>query len=151
MVDADINAVNHAGETPLYLAVIQRQNGWSIDILLQAGANPNIHKKGKIPLLASCEQANFHNVERLLKAGADINATDILGRSALYIAIQNSAPTYDSGLAFDNLPGFFLSQANINIHLSCQNGETALCIALRKGNFQIVQWLLEMGAKIINS
>jgi ankyrin repeat protein len=84
---ADVNKHRGSGYTPLNSAVEFQQEA-CMDILLEAGADPNIkYKQDKASVLhraALYKQAAW--VERLLAAGADPNVKDSQSNTPLYIA-----------------------------------------------------------------
>lgn len=58
------------------------------------GADVEIKDKtGKTSLLIALQDCNYEIADYLIKHGSDVNATDALGHSALFIAIN----TLDSG------------------------------------------------------
>lgn len=94
-----------------------------VQLLLSRGANVDIEVKGKnsgTPLQRAANMGNLSILRLLLEAGADINRVH-------GIAIPWHLQFEDSAL---------------------QWGETALCLAAKKGHFEIVQELLSAGAII---
>jgi|GEM_PF-320165 len=85
----DVNLASPYHGTPLYCAA-----GWGqLDMertLIAQGADPNIHRqeRGDTPLMNAIAYDHISCINPLLAAGADINACDNMGRTALSIAIS---------------------------------------------------------------
>ena len=79
-----VNAVSATGVTALMEAPSQRcKDGAMVQLLLEAGANPNAKgKNGFNPLLAAAITGDAIGAEMLLKAGADPKAKDDRGHTA---------------------------------------------------------------------
>lgn len=111
----DVNVSTHAGETPLMRA---------------AGA---IRDESSEP--ATGDWA-LRDARALIAAGADINLTDAMGRSALHHACQAGAGEIAALLVL----------AGADLSLSDSNDDTALHLAVDGGFDGIVRLLLENGA-----
>jgi ankyrin repeat protein len=89
---ADLNAMDDRGQTPLHLALRSDRTGKVLNLLLAAAADPNISSPPKSapdwrhPLHIAAESGNAGLVALLLDAGAQINAQDARGRTALHMA-----------------------------------------------------------------
>lgn len=75
---ANVDAADANGATPIFYAIKRnhfvRTVSKSAVLLLEAGANVNAkNQRGKTPLHLACELGNVHNVQILLKYGADVN------------------------------------------------------------------------------
>ena len=83
---ADVNAKNDEGITPLHLAAWPHM----AELLVSQGADLNIRDKaGRTPLIVHAAESDDCDVmEALLRIGADPDASDIDGNTALTIAIQ---------------------------------------------------------------
>ena len=84
---ADINAIGENGNTPLWEAAYS-QNQQTIEYLLLSGANVNvIGELGKTPLIAAQHRrGGLAAAQTLVAHGADVNAVDQRGISAIHIA-----------------------------------------------------------------
>lgn len=88
----NVNAADSSGWTPLMYAAYGGKDE-VFDKLLDAGADPKARSwLGQTALMAvTCGfTATIHKVKRLVDAGADINAIDADGRSALMFAVRQS-------------------------------------------------------------
>ncbi|MDE0127435.1 MAG: ankyrin repeat domain-containing protein [Bryobacterales bacterium] len=90
--DADPNAMNDRGETPLHRGATN-SNPVVISHLLSAGANPNaMDNDGYTPLhYAAAQSGNARAVTRLLGAGADPLVESNDGRTPLHSALRYAA------------------------------------------------------------
>lgn len=102
---ADPNARNEGGWTPLHNAVVSLKHPAVVKVLLDAGANPNarLSQRRETPLhfaanfyppgLAGKWPAHGAEVIKLLfRAGADIEAKDLAGRTPLHYAAGGHHP-----------------------------------------------------------
>ena len=88
----DVNIPDHDGDTAL-LMISQNGNIEIVRLLLEAGADPNIHKTPPIqtPLMAASAQGHIEIVRMLLDAGAKVETLDEDGWSAiLYARMQDN-------------------------------------------------------------
>jgi len=111
--NADPNAANRFGETPVFRASWLGQVE-IVRALLQGGANPNkTDCKGSTPLsFTSC----VRTVKVLLEAGADPNAADCFGNTPLHAASWSSELTV----------AMVLHQAGADLYARNIHGETPL-------------------------
>lgn len=141
-----IESTNDKGETPLCLAVIGGHVS-TISTLLSHNAQIEARtKKGSTPLLCARENVSTSriNVMRaLLSAGANIDAKDENGDTALHHAVSRSRPDWVK----------FLLSFTPNLELQNNTGETPLLRAVdfspltyAEKIFETVQLLLEAGA-----
>ena len=86
---ADADIANRKGQTPLYYAVIRGHKNTTI-MLLEHGVNINrVGFEGVGGALHEAVRARLTNIiHLLLKSGADIDTTDWLHRTALFIAVD---------------------------------------------------------------
>ena len=84
---AHINAVRKDGATPLLLACCAAQ-AESVRILLEAEADPNIaYADGDASLHAAvAAYCNKETIQEIIDYGADVNATNVRGRTALLLS-----------------------------------------------------------------
>jgi ankyrin repeat protein len=83
-----ILAVNTIGATPLWLAANQRRVD-IIRLLVASGADPAIDKDGTTPMMAAIgndEPRSLEAIKALVELGADVNAADLPGNTALHLA-----------------------------------------------------------------
>jgi ankyrin repeat protein len=89
---ADVNALDDRGNTPLHRAIQSDSNGQLVKRLLDNGADPNAVPPNpppdwKSPLSFAVESGYIVIVTHLLDAGAEVNARDARGRTALHFAL----------------------------------------------------------------
>lgn len=76
------------GETALHYVVQRRDDLWT-KFLIERGANPNIaDKSGVTPLSIAASLGFVEGVERLIKAGGRVDATNAAGETALIAAVH---------------------------------------------------------------
>ena len=85
--NANPNAINDRSETPMYLAIFWHQPD-IVTKLLQCGANPNIAKRGTLPLHQAIENGNKDIVIRLLQYSANLKTLNNKNMNALDYAIS---------------------------------------------------------------
>ena len=100
-------------------------------VILQAATT------GEPPLLQAAYHDDLATVERLIAAGADVNAANDLGATPLWAACQNGNAAMVARLL----------EAGANPNLALLKGETPLMIAARTGNPTIAEALLVRGAE----
>ena len=166
---ADVNLKEHNGQMPLHSAIALYG---SIDCslsLLSAGADVNAkYKKEETPLSVGTVQI----IELLLEKGANVNAFDSLGRSALYHAAErgNNAVLQlllsrgaDVNAVNPNKKEYSLIEAVSSTHEECMEillqagadvnalnsrNETALMRAAFGNRLDFVKLLLQAGAEV---
>ncbi|MFC1701689.1 ankyrin repeat domain-containing protein [Pseudomonadota bacterium] len=115
-----------------------------VELLVKKGANVNSVEptKKRTVLMLAATKGQFDIVKFLYGKGADINARDKDGQTALmYASRHRFNATPDNTIAI-----FLLSNgAEVNVR-SKKKGFTALMLASSAGNVELVQQLLEKGA-----
>ena len=122
----------------------------AVEMLLTAGADVNVGESLEIhPLSAAVSRKNWHLVRRLLAAGAAVNQTNM---------IETFKEEYFEFLT-TVLPAIvfwgdcFLIQEIINAGADVNapgypEGETALAVAIQRGDVRIVELLIDSGANV---
>jgi ankyrin repeat protein len=92
---ANVNSASKTGFTPLMFAVVFNENIEAVKTLLSAGADANARTAhGQTPLMAVSRISNSENARKivplLLDAGADMEAEDNDGNTALKLSMDNS-------------------------------------------------------------
>lgn len=132
---ANVNAVNSAGQTPLYLAV---ENDAMVRALLEAGATLEApDAEGRTPLHAAIAlKCSITTVAALLSAGANLEAADAAGRTPLHYALER--------------PGAVsaLLSAGANLEAADAAGRTPLHAAVACDASSTVSALLANGANL---
>ncbi|MBX3731834.1 MAG: ankyrin repeat domain-containing protein [Verrucomicrobiae bacterium] len=142
---AKVNATNQAGATALMRAATFRDKA---RLLLGAGADPGARSAmgNTVLILAARQPGNAATVKRLLDRGADVNATNAFGATALMAAVAAEDLTMarlllDHGAEVNAVPamnedGFLWG-----------GGRTALGWAAFRGHEPLVKLLLRHGAR----
>ncbi|XP_011051671.1 PREDICTED: nuclear factor NF-kappa-B p110 subunit isoform X2 [Acromyrmex echinatior] len=124
MLGADPNITDHYGQMPLHRAVKFPEAEGSIDVLL-AEKDVNIEANtdcGWSPLQLAAQAGSYHAVRSLIKAGADVNNTDMTyGRTALHIAVEGG---------HKDIVEFLLKNTKIDVNKKNFSGNTALHTAI---------------------
>jgi len=152
---ANVNLQARLGETALIMAASAR-GGESIRLLLANGADPTIADRDKKTVLMWLVDIQFHrggvpfeSITPLVEAGAQINAQDAAGRTALMWAVQGDL----GGRVRPKVLGA-LVQNGADVNLVGPNGETAMFGLVRyiddvidlDGGRSCIQVLLDAGA-----
>ncbi len=158
--NADVNASDKSGNTPLHLLVSALPAGSEADdstnqmqlikLLLEHKANPNIAADtGRAPLFIAVTGHRRDAVQLLLDKGANPNARDVNGSTALLSMIESS-PIYqhDSKSVVAEIATMLLDKgADPNIRTR-YNGESILMRALESSNKEMVASLLSRKADV---
>ena len=135
--DADVNAINNDGETPLFIAVL-KNNIYVSELLLDAGALPDKGtNEGDCPIHAAAENGNEHMVDVLIRHGANVNCRNQDGETALIIGARNG---------LNNVVSMLLEKG-ADVTCADEAAHTALYYATERGYNEIVELLLMAGAE----
>jgi ankyrin repeat protein len=99
---------------------------------------PFDYSKELAPVATAVLLERIDDLQRLVKEGADINAQDELGRSALIMAMDQDYANPDWIE--------FLIASGINVNLKNKNGDTALDLARYNSNQEAIDLLLKHNA-----
>jgi ankyrin repeat protein len=127
------------GNTPLHFAAAYYAELTRILLEFRKGIDldkPN--NNGETALIYACDEDNVDCMKLLIRAGADINAEERLGWRALSIAVRRSLPL--------EIIDLLLSQPDIAIDAVGKTNGTALIVACRSLNHEMVTRLLAHGA-----
>lgn len=153
-----INNENATGRTPLYIAIQQDEH--LVTMLIDAGANVNAvnnHKSydsrqlkkianKRTPLHTSASNSNNPAIAQLLiNAGANVNAQDVYGTTALHLAAWYEHPEMVKTLLENG--------AQVNAQTNTlgnwdTDGATPLHEAAMRGNIEIIEQLIDDGADL---
>lgn len=132
---ADPNVQDVEGKTALHIAA-RAPHDTSTETLLQGGANPSItDAKGATPLIGV---TNAKNADLLLDYGADVNARDAKGDTALHVDARWRRS--------DTEVTERLAQRGADLDARNDKGETPLHLAAARDNRNHVDALLNHGA-----
>ena len=99
---------------------------------------PFDYSKELAPVATAVLLERIDDLQRLVKEGADINAQDELGRSALIMAMDQD---YANPEWLE-----FLIASGINVNLQNKDGDTALDLARYRGNLVAIDLLIKNNA-----
>lgn len=173
----DVHARDEDGYTALMLAIENRMVDDGIaDTFIKAGADVNAESDGLTALMMAAEQGKILDMISLLKAGANANAKDFYGTTAMMLglthryhsdirvvsvllgngadvdAADNFGETALMNAVRYNLPPEVVAallSAGANVNKKNNDGKTPLMLAaLFNGQDEIVKRLLESGASV---
>ena len=141
---ADVNATNDICQTALDLAKTDEIREYLIN---RANIDWNIQ------LLASVIRDDFNKIEQCLKNGADIDAKDNDGETALMIAIPHRRLDVDSSFDIEYSKRYlnrakYLIDAGANVNAKDNFCRTALMLASIYEHLEIVKLLVANGANV---
>ncbi|CDS37629.1 Ankyrin repeat domain containing protein [Echinococcus multilocularis] len=140
---ADANKKNSFGFSSIMIAAISDSiDSSAIPVLERLLAAGDVNARagtapGQTPLMLAARKANTTVVELLLRHGADVNAQDDIGNTALMCAI-------DCGNL--DMVKLLITRPELNVDLKDQEGSTALSIAEAGGNEEIIRLMRERSA-----
>lgn len=133
---ADVNVQNVRGVTPLFAAIIAK-NEPMIDWLLAHNASPNVRSSvGDNPMIEVARSGNEGLLKKLIKAGGDVNLANTLG----------STPLMEACVARQLGSVRILLDAGADVSLRTNQGTSALLNAARSHEYEMVELLLDAGA-----
>jgi ankyrin repeat protein len=165
MDTVDLDAVIKRGRTALWLAAKEGHTA-AVEALLQAGADANkVDDDGDAPLTVA---ASAPIAKMLIERGANANATNKLGQTALFCAACNSRSDVVEALLKTSVDvnkadkdGFaplsvvasapiatLLIEHGADVNAANRFGETALLTAADEGRTDVVEALLQAGADV---
>lgn len=139
--EANINIEDSYNQTPLFEAI--KQNDVEIiDLLLAGGADiEHKNREGRTALMVSAfDKSRIDAMKKILSFGANVNATDNLGKTALMHAINNN-----NGAMMD-----ILLKCGAEINTQDVLGNTPLMICAKRGNREGTRVLVAMGADVFS-
>ncbi len=150
---ADINAATESEDTPLYYAILFDRPE-IFEVLLDAGADPDIpSERGMTPLMQIVSQhtpSRLMMAEALIKAGANLDARNVSGRTALHtVALmdvlggEGCCETYEEA---DAKVAQLIIDAGADINARDANGMTPLLFSIVEKHRRVTEVLLEAGA-----
>lgn len=154
---ADVNYQNPGGSTPLFVATNKNKTD-VVRLLLERGADPNIHPKQNSPLTRAVGR-DTEIVRLLLAAGADPNfeTGPTIHHTPLGLAASSRTETFATLKERGHYHGFFpnisetvklLIAAGADIDHKDNWGRTPLRIAVGANSVDVVRVLLKAGADV---
>lgn len=138
---AEVNYRNAWGGTALQWAA-DEGNPEMVKLLLASKADPNLgDQHGLTPLIAAAHYdgpAHFQIAEQLIRAGAKLELSDAIGKTALMASTNNYGPAMTSALI----------KAGAKVDAADRDGFTALMYACRLGRAETAKVLIDSGAGI---
>lgn len=97
------------------------------------------------PLMLAAGEGHNAKLLRLLRAGADVNATDIHGSTALDWAVEEGHTQAVCLL----LSAWAHVEGGAGVHVGGCDGDTPLQVAVQNGHADIVKMLVHAGADVM--
>ena len=148
---ADVNARDEDGSTPL----IEARSPRMVKLLLSHSAKVDLGTVGVTALMAHANYFSVGEMAALLAAGADANARDSHGQTALMWALQQSTdpdldPTFGPGQVSVTTLGVVkrLIAAGAEVNARDDQGKTALWYALDNKQTDTIKYLKKIGARL---
>ena len=133
---ADVNKQGRYGYSPLQMAAMYGREKM-IDAMLATKPKLNVSGRYYTPLTYAIQSNQLKIAEKLLKAGADVNAGGPQNYTPLHAACNYGRP---------NLIAFLLKQKGIQVDKAQNGGYTPLYYLLQRGDTKNAKLLLDKGA-----
>ena len=135
-----LNDQNHIGETALIKAA---QNGHikCLQLLIDYSANINVQDDYGLTALMHAAIGNVDCTKILIDAGANLELIDIWKNNALIRSLMVD-------LSLDSTCALLLIRAGCPLNEVNDSGDTALFIAVRDDNINVIKELIERGANV---
>lgn len=131
------NQLNKYNLTPLHIAILKNFRSTSYQILCFAHADPNTPIAGESLLIFAIRNELLWLIQALVENGADVEAKDALGNSALDLALTRC----------DNTPIMYaLLRRGANPNVKDASGDTPLARALKNSDIDAARTLIEYQA-----
>ncbi len=135
---ADVNQTDALGRSPLHHAVsIGNPNPVTVEFLLK---NPNAEdeplKQGALEALQP-SNPNPQIIKLLIDAGADVNQTDVLGRSPLYYVVLSESPDFEI-IKLLLKYGAAMQTEDFDV--------LDMLVSMKNPNLEVIEFLLQNGA-----
>jgi len=163
---ADVNAKDASGHTPLYYAILYIDDSDFINLLIANGADVNTKNRGgETPLHIEAQASRMGFVTQagrmelatqagrteaaklLLEAGANINCRDDRGQTPLHRMLDNRVRVSSRYPPSKDMAELLLVKG-ADVNLKDKDGRTPLHLAAESADADIVELLLDKGAKV---
>jgi len=132
---ASVDATAAGTDSEKLYAVIRAGDGNGIKALLDGGVSPNVRDSKDItPLMYASETGTVAEMRVLLEHGADVNAQNAFGSTALMWSV------------YDVQKVRLLLEHGADVNIAAKSGKTALLIALARQSPEVARLLLTKGA-----
>ena len=138
---ADVNAtVKRSGSVEICPVLLALRNSEILEFLIVAGADINVKFGEKKTLLhiAAQNEDTFESLAVLLKNGANVNATDLYGKTPLHLSI----------MLYSQENTFTLLEYGANIHALDHERWKPLHRAYKRYNLDLLKKMIELGASL---
>ncbi len=132
----DVKAPAEEGPDKKLFAAVMFGDASQIKQLVSSGANANYRENERPVLVWAAQNQSVEVINALIESGADVNAVDAIGHTALMRAADtNQIPCAQA-----------LIQAKADVSVKAPNGNSALTMAVRNNSAEMVKLLLDSGA-----
>jgi len=145
---ADVNTIDKWGHTPLYFALVRYDDLDIMNILIANGAEVDIkHPGGETVLMSAAKAGRTEAVKLLLEAGANVNAKNDRGQTALHRMLDTRNSDYNNSLQLKDTVELLLAKG-ADVNLKDKDGRTPWHLAAESADGDIVKLLLDKGARV---